>query len=102
MRRVVVTGIGVLSALGLNREQFFESLCIGRSGIGPITARGCTGLRAPNGAEVKDFRAADHFEPKSADMLDRFTQFAVVAAREAVGQSALAWSDELCGNAAIV
>lgn len=102
MRRVVVTGIGVLSALGLSREQFFEGLCAGRSGIGPITAPGCSGLRFANGAEVKNFRAEDYFAPKEADMLDRFAQFAVVAAREAVAQSGLAWTDELRERAAIV
>jgi len=102
MRRAVVTGIGVLSALGLNREQYFEGLTAGRSGIAPITAPGCTGLRFPNGAEVKGFRAEDHFAPKEADFLDRFAQFAVVTAREALRQSRIQWTDELRENAAII
>jgi len=102
MRRVVVTGIGVLSALGLNREQFFEGLCAGRSGIAPITAPDCDGLRFPNAAEVKGFGAQNYFEPKAADMLDRFAQFAVVAAREAVAQSGIEWTEERRESCAIV
>jgi nodulation protein E len=102
MRRVVVTGIGVLSALGLNREQFFAGLCAGRSGIAPITTPEFTGLRFRNAAEVKGFGAQNYLEPKAADMLDRFAQFAVVAAREAVAQSGIEWTDELRESAAIV
>lgn len=102
MRRVVVTGMGVLSALGLNRQQFFEALTAARSGIGPIHAPECTGLRFPNGAQVQNFRPEDHFAPRTADMLDRFAQFAVVAAREAVTQSGIQWTDELRENTAIV
>ncbi len=102
MRRVVVTGIGVLSALGLNREQFFAGLCAGRSGIAAITAPDCSALRFPNAGEVKGFCAQNYFEPKAADMLDRFAHFAVVAAREAVAQSGIQWTDQLRESAAIV
>jgi nodulation protein E len=74
----------------------------GRCGIGPITNTECLDLRFRNGAEVKYFDPNDHFSPKEADMIDRFAQFAVVAAREAVCQSGIEWSEHLRENSAIV
>jgi nodulation protein E len=102
MRRVVVTGIGVICALGKDREAFQKGLREGRCGIGPITNTECLDLRFRNGAEVKCFDPNDHFSPKEADMIDRFAQFAVVAAREAVCQSGIEWSEHLRENSAIV
>ncbi len=102
MRRVVVTGIGVISGLGKDRVSFQKALQDGRCGIGPITNTECLDLRFRNGAEVRCYDPADHFSLKEADMIDRFAQFAVVAAREAVCQSGLEWSTELRENAAIV
>ena len=102
MRRVVVTGIGVICALGKDREAFQKGLREGRCGIGPITNTECLDLRFRNGAEVKCYDANDHFSPKEADMIDRFAQFAVVAAREAVCQSGIEWNENLRENSAIV
>ena len=84
MRRVVVTGIGVICALGKDRAAFQKGLREGRCGIGPITNTECLDLRFRNGEEVKCYDPNDHFSPKEADMIDRFAQFAVIAAREAV------------------
>src|SRR5580704_7296691 len=102
MRRVVVTGIGVICALGKDREAFQKGLREGRCGIGPITNTECLDLRFRNGAEVKCYDPNDHFSPKESDMIDRFAQFAVVAAREAVCQSGVEWSEHLRENSAIV
>jgi nodulation protein E len=102
MRRVVVTGIGVICGLGNDREEFERGLREGRCGIGPITNTECLDLRFQNGGEVKAFNATDHFPPKDADMIDRFAQFAVVAAREAVRQSGVEWTADLRENAGIV
>jgi nodulation protein E len=102
MRRVVVTGIGVISGLGRNREEFRAGLREGRCGIGPITNIECLDLRFRGGAEVRCYNPCDHFSPKEADMIDRFAQFAVVAAREAVAQSGIEWTAELRENSAIV
>lgn len=102
MRRVVVTGIGVISALGRDRKEFEQSLRWGCSGIGPITVTDCLDLRFTSGAEVKGFDPAAHFSLKEADMLDRFAQLAVVAAREAVVHSGLEWTAALRDNSAIV
>jgi len=102
MRRVVVTGIGVICGLGKDREAFQKALREGRCGIGPITNTECHDLRFRNGAEVRGYDPNDHFSPKEADMIDRFAQFAVVAAREAVCQSGVEWNTDLRENSAIV
>jgi nodulation protein E len=102
MRRVAVTGIGVICATGNNLEEFSRSLREGRSGMARITDPSCAGLRFQNGAEVRGFNPADHFSLKEADMIDRFAQFAVVAAREAAIQSGIEWDAGLRDNSAIV
>ncbi len=100
--RVVVTGTGVISALGDDRHQFWAALSQGRSGIRPIESVDCTGLRFSNGAEVRDFDSAAHLEPKQVDQMDRFAQFGFIAAREAVADSGIAWTDDLRERTAIV
>jgi nodulation protein E len=102
MRRVVVTGIGVLSAIGKNRTEFEQSLREGRCGMAPLTDPAHREFRFSNGAEVPAFNPADHFSLKEADMIDRFAQFAVVAAREAVVHSGIEWTSDLRENSAIV
>jgi nodulation protein E len=102
MRRVVVTGIGVICGAGCNREVFQTALREGRCGIGPISNPECLELRFRNGAQVTCFDSAAHFSLKEADMIDRFAQFAVVAAREAVLQSGIEWTCDLRENSAIV
>jgi nodulation protein E len=102
MRRVVVTGIGVICGLGRNREEFEAGLRTGRCGVGPITNIECHDLRFRTGAEVRCYNAFDHFSPKETDMIDRFAQFAVVAAREAVTQSGIEWTGDLLESTAIV
>jgi nodulation protein E len=102
MRRVVVTGMGVICGLGNNREAFRRALEEGRSGVGPITNTECLDLRFRIGSEVRGYDPNDHFTPKEADMIDRFAQFAVVSAREAVAQSGIEWTDDLRDTSAIV
>ena len=87
MRRVVVTGIGVVSALGNNASDFWAAVSSGRSGIGPITKIDTTDLRFKNAAEVRDFDASQHFDDKSLLWLDPFSHFGIVAAREAVARA---------------
>jgi nodulation protein E len=101
-RRVVVTGVGVISALGRNASDFWQALAAGRSGIGPMKLVDPALLRFPNAAEVRDYDSAEHFHNKEPDYLDRFAQFAVVAAREAVRDSGIEWTPELRQRGAIV
>nr|MBA4160390.1 beta-ACP synthase [Gemmatimonadota bacterium] len=93
MRRVAITGIGVISALGAGREEFWTSLAQGCPGIRPIEAADRTQLRFQNGAEVRGYDPREHFEERRADLLDRFAQFALIAAREAVEDAG--WNGEL-------
>jgi len=100
--RVVVTGAGVLSALGHNCGEFWQALAAGRPGIGPLQTVERGQLRFQNGAEVQGFDPAQHFEEKEIGLLDRFAQFGVVAAREAIAQAGIEWNDELREGTAIV
>ncbi len=101
-RRVVVTGIGVVSALGRNAREFWGALTKGECGIRPITQMDMTEVKFKNGAEVPDWSPQEHFEGKQADFLDRFAQFAVVAAREAVKDAGVEWNPTLCERTGIV
>ena len=101
-RRVVVTGIGVVSALGRNAREFWDALVKGESGIGPITQLDVSRLKFHNGGEARAFNPAEHFQSKEIDFLDRFAQFALVAAREAVKDAGVEWTDELRERTAIV
>jgi len=102
MNRVVVTGTGCISALGHDVAAMSESLRAGRSGIGPITCMDSTRLIARNAAEVKGFDPEALFDRKLLPVLDRFSQFALVAADEAVAQAGLAFDGELSERTAVV
>ncbi len=100
--RVAVTGLGVISALGGNSGEFWQALQAGRSGIAPLTAVDRAQLRFSNGAEVHDFVPAQYFDEKEIGLLDRFAQFGVVAAREAIAAAGIEWTTELRESTAIV
>jgi nodulation protein E len=95
MRRVVVTGVGVLSSIGNTVAQFEESLRACRPGIGPITQLNTSRLRFHNAAEVGGFEPTKHFTESRLNWLDRFAQLGIVAARDAIADSTLTWNDEL-------
>ena len=101
-RRVVITGVGAISALGRNVAEFGQSLREGRCGIGPIESADTSQIRFRNGAEVAGYSHQPYFDNRRADFIDRFAQFAVIAAREAVESSGLVWTPELREKAAIV
>ena len=102
MRRVAITGTGAISALGRNTAEFAESLREGRCGIGPIQYAGAECLRFQNAAQVKDYSHQPYFDDRRADFMDRFAQFALIAAREAVEQAAVEWTPELRETSAII
>jgi nodulation protein E len=102
MNRVVVTGIGVVSPIGSKREEFWSSLVEARSGIGPITRIPTERLNIRIAAEVRDFDPSQHFDSKRLGMMDRFSQFAVVAARAAVQDSQLNITEEIAISAATI
>jgi nodulation protein E len=102
MNRVVVTGIGVVSPIGSTREKFWSGLVEARSGIGPITLIPTDRLNIRIAAEVRDFDPSQHFDSKRLGMLDRFSQFAVVAARAAVQDAQLDITEEMALEAATI
>jgi len=103
-RRVAITGIGIISCLGLNLEENWNALREGRSGIAPLQGVDFhkLTLRFQNGAQVRNFDATKHFEPGKEDYIDRFAQFSVVAARDALRDSGLSLTPELRERSAIV
>ena len=102
MRRVAITGLGAISALGRTTCEFAQALREGRSGIGPIESCDMSQLRFQNGAEVRGYSHQPYFDDRRADFIDRFAQFAVIAAREAVADAGVAWTPELRETAAII
>lgn len=102
MRRVVVTGLGVVSALGLGREAHFTGLREGRCGIGPLDILDGERLAIGIGAQARDFRGEDHFPKTELSLLDRTTQMALVAAREAMADAGLVVDDALAPRAGAV
>ncbi len=88
-RRVVITGIGLVSPVGVGREATWQSLLAGRSGIGRITAFDTEGYASRLGAEVKDFDPGELVDAKDRKKFDRYAQFALVAAEEAMAQAGL-------------
>ncbi|MBI3471491.1 MAG: beta-ketoacyl-[acyl-carrier-protein] synthase family protein [Candidatus Solibacter usitatus] len=102
MRRVAITGLGAISALGRNLDEYWCALRTGRSGIAPLESLPPGTLRFANGAEVRGFSHRGYFADKQADFVDRFAQFGVIAAREAVSGAALEWTPELRESTAIV
>jgi nodulation protein E len=90
-RRVAITGLGIISSLGLNLEESWNSLSRGRSGIQALKGvdRSRVTLKMENGAEVRGFDPTQHFEGGKEAYLDRFAQFSVVAARQAIRDSGL-------------
>jgi nodulation protein E len=102
MRRVAITGLGAICALGRTVSETAESLRAGRSGIGPIESADVSQLRFQNGAEVRGYTHQPYFQDRHADFIDRFAQFAVIAAREAVADAGIEWTQELRETAAII
>jgi len=102
MRRVVVTGVGVLSSIGNTLTQFEESLRACRPGIGPITQIDTSRIRFHNAAEIAGFEPARHFTESQLNWLDRFAQLGIVAARDAIADSTLTWNDELRARTGVV
>lgn len=99
-RRVVITGLGVVTALGRTLESYWSGLCEGRSGVAPLTLFDTTHFKVHFGGQVHDWDSDAIFGTKEARRLDRFAQFALVAAEGAVTDSGIDFSNypaERCG-----
>jgi nodulation protein E len=89
MRRVAITGLGVVSALGIGVDPFWDALRAGQSGTRRVTLADASQLNTPIAAEVPDFDPERHLAGVPIDMLDRFSQLALVAGGEAIGDATL-------------
>ena len=93
-RRVVVTGLGIVSPIGNTVDTYWESLLAGRSGIGRITRFDPTDYRTQIAGEVKDFDATLYMEKKDTRRTDLFVQYALAAASQAIKASGLDMATE--------
>lgn len=101
-RRVVVTGIGLITPLGIGTEQTWKALVNGQSGIGPITRFDASDQASQIAAEVKGFNPEDWFEKKQVKNLDHFVQYAVAAADIAWKSSGLSITDENVNRVGVI
>ncbi|MDA8595592.1 beta-ketoacyl-ACP synthase II [Flavobacteriaceae bacterium] len=92
LKRVVVTGLGALTPIGNNLEEYWDGLVNGVSGAAPITHFDATKFKTRFACEVKNFKVTDYIDRKEARKMDKFTQYAMVAADEAIEHSALDFS----------
>lgn len=96
MNRVFITGLGVISPIGIGRERFWESLVAGRSGAATITAFDASDYPVRIACEVDDFEPRDYVDPREAPRMDRFTQMAVAATALALADSSM--GDDIDGT----
>lgn len=89
MRRVVVTGMGAITPIGLSVEEFWKGIHAGQIGFGPITKFDASEYKAHLAAEVKGFVGKEHMDFKAAKRMELFAQYAVAAAKEAVADAGL-------------
>ena len=94
MRRVVITGVGVFASVGKEVESFFSNLTNARSAVRRIQQFDPSALGVQIGAEIPDYTPTDYFAAKRLDILDRFSQFGLIAAHEAMKSSGLEVREE--------
>ena len=94
MRRVVITGLGPITAIGVGKKAFWEGLANGKSGIGPVTRFDPSLLNARSAAEINDWEPEEFFPSQRLKRLDRYAQFAVGSAKLALEDSGLSFSPE--------
>ena len=88
-KRVVITGLGAITPIGKNVDETWKAIENKKCGIDDITLVDTTNFKTKLAAEVKEYNPLDYFEPKQAKRLDRYSQFAIIAAREAVKDSGI-------------
>jgi nodulation protein E len=102
MKRVVITGAGTINPLGHSVAATFAAMKEGRCGIGELDIRDIDRLSIKIGGQVKDYDADTHFNRQQQALYDRFTQFTLLAAREAIGQAGLEFAGQLAAEAGVV
>ena len=89
LKRVVITGLGTINPLGKSVPEFWDNLMKGVSGAGPITRFDASNFRTQFACEVKDYEPTAYFDRKEVRKMDLYTQFGIIAAREAIKDSGL-------------
>jgi nodulation protein E len=102
LNRVVITGLGVVSSVGQSTQDYWDSLIAGRSAFAPPTLGTAAQATDKLVGEVKGFEPTAHFESSKLSLLDRVSQFVIVAARQAVSQSGLAFRGEIAERTAAI
>lgn len=102
MGRVVITGAGTINPLGHSVTQTCQAMAEGKCGITDLDIRDVDRLTVRIGAQVKNYAAGDHFSRQQIALFDRFTQFAVLAAKQAVAQSGLVFDGELAERTGVI
>lgn len=100
-RRVVITGLGAVTPLGLNIEEFWANVIAGKSGVGLITRFDTTDFNVKIAAEVKGFDPENYLDKKEARRTDRFVQFALAAAKMAVDDASLTIDESNCEDVGV-
>ncbi len=102
MNRVVITGQGTVNALGMDVPSTLEAMSKGVCAIGPLEFDNVDRLSIQIGGQIKGYAAQDHFNRSEISLYDPFTQFALIAAKEAINQSALDFTEELAMHTGVV
>lgn len=102
MTRVVITGVGSISAAGAETRSFWQALVAGKSAIQDMVNVDTSQLRFKKGAEVHGYIPEKHFDQKDLAFMDRFAQFAVLAAREAILHAGVEWTSDLRETCAVI
>ena len=100
-RRVVVTGVGLVTPLGETVETFWDNILLGKSGVGPVSFD-ATGFDVRIGAECSGFRVENYLDRREANRQDRFTQFALAAAQEATRMSGIDFAAEDANRVGVI
>ncbi len=102
MKRVVITGTGSITPIGLNTNTFWENLIAGKHGIRPITKFDTSLYKGKLAASIEDFEPLDYMDRKEARRMDRFTQFAIAASAEAMEQSGFNVTADNCWEVGVI
>ncbi len=102
MKRVVITGAGTINPLGHDVPATLASMKAGTCGIGPLDVRDLDRLMVRIGAQVRDYAPEAHFNRQQLSLYDRFTQFTLLAARQAIAQAGLTFTGELADRSGVV
>jgi nodulation protein E len=102
VKRVVITGAGTINALGHDVPSTLEAMREGRCGIGQLDVRDLDRLAVQIGAQVRGYDEQTHFNRQQIALYDRFTQFTLLAAKEAIAQSGLVFEDELSMRSGVI